>query len=120
MYQYLCRYNASSESLEVCLGDDHVPAGPLSAKQKRLALSSGQQSKETEHTSEHSNVSSSSPSLLLLLLLLLLVGGVSDVKWLVNRSSSSSIKAFTGTGRTLGGDKEEEKETPSAKVALCV
>ncbi|XP_019851334.1 PREDICTED: deubiquitinating protein VCIP135-like isoform X2 [Amphimedon queenslandica] len=90
------RYNASSESLEVCLGDDHVPAGPLSMKQKRLALLAS--AKEAEQTQEH-------------------VGGVTDPKWLVNRSSSSGVKAFTGTGRTLGGERElrRKEDTPTAK-----
>ena len=47
-------------------------------------------------------------------------GGVSEAKWLVNRSSSSGVKAFTGAGRTLGGGggggKREDDSTVQDKV----
>ena len=50
------RYSSSKECLEVCLGDDHVPIGPLTIQQKALALINGQQSKHDHNTRGMANI----------------------------------------------------------------
>ena len=40
----------------MCLGDDHVPIGPLTIQQKALALINGQQSKHDHNTRGMANI----------------------------------------------------------------
>lgn len=53
---FFTRYSSSKECLEVCLGDDHVPIGPLTIQQKALALINGQQSKHDHNTRGMANI----------------------------------------------------------------
>ena len=84
MKRVVFRFNQKAERLEVCLGLEHVPVGPLTPQQRdlcRLAAAGNQ----------HKSVTSSAPEEL------------HSIKWLVNKHSSTSVKAFSGTGHTLGG-----------------
>lgn len=42
----VCRYNQVEERLEVCLGVDHVPVGPLTREQLELARLAAVQNNE--------------------------------------------------------------------------
>ena len=43
------RYNAIEERLEVCLGVEHIPVGPLTRDQRELAKLAATQAKGQEH-----------------------------------------------------------------------
>lgn len=45
---YTCRYNAAEESLEICLGIEHVPVGYLTPEQREAAKMAAIQSKEKD------------------------------------------------------------------------
>ena len=46
------RYNQSEERLEVCLGVDHVPVGPLTKEQTELAKLAATQSNHADRKTE--------------------------------------------------------------------
>ena len=78
------RFNKKAERLELCLGVEHVPVGPLTPQQRELCrlAAAGNHHKSTTATSAEE---------------------VQSIKWLVNKPSASTVKAFSGTGHTLGG-----------------
>lgn len=48
MYNIVCRYNATEECLEICLGIEHVPVGYLTREQREAAKIAASQSKEKD------------------------------------------------------------------------
>ena len=77
------RFNKRAERLELCLGVEHVPVGPLTPQQKELCRLAAAGKSTTASSSSAEEIHS--------------------IKWLVNKPSASTVKAFSGTGRTLGG-----------------
>ena len=103
------RYNAQSQSLEVCLGLEHIPVGPLTPAQREMARSSAKQSQAD--SAKASKV-----------LLGREAGDGSEGEspgghWLVNRSTHSTVKAFSGTGHTLGGSSKTAADNSSSDGA---
>ena len=85
MKNIIFRFNKKAERLEVCLGTEHIPVGPLTPHQRELTrlAAAGSQHKSAGSSSAEEHHS---------------------VKWLVNKpSATASVKAFSGTGHTLGG-----------------
>ena len=85
------------QRLEVCLGQEHIPVGVLTTAQREMARASARQ---TQLDSARVNRillgqrddDGSGPD-----------GDSHGGHWLVNRSTHSTVKAFSGTGHTLGG-----------------
>ena len=85
MKNVIFRFNKKAERLEVCLGTEHIPVGPLSPQQKEL-------SRLAAAGSQHKSAGSSSAE------------EAHSVRWLVTKpSATATVKAFSGTGHTLGG-----------------
>jgi hypothetical protein len=90
MQDVVFRLNLAEECLEVCLGIEHIPVGPLTPQQRELAKMAATQNDDDPTKSNDHSASNA-------------------IKWLLNRSSDgsgggSNVKAFSGTGHTLGGE----------------
>lgn len=78
----------------MCLGVEHVPVGLLTPRQRELARASAKQSQTDPAKWDGALLGKRGDGT---------EGESHSARWLVNRPSHSTVKAFSGTGHTLGG-----------------
>ena len=86
-------YNAQKERLELCLGVQHIPVGPLTPEQEQIAqaaflMSTGSSEQGTDKLGQSSEQMMETVTSM----------GLSGA---LSKPAGSSVKAFSGTGHTL-------------------
>ena len=100
-------YNAQKERLELCLGVQHIPVGPLTPEQEQIAQVMSTQSDDKLGSGEQMMDTVTSM-------------GMSGA---LSKPGASSVKAFSGTGHTLmdaapppSGSSEGQVKVSSGKL----